>query len=51
MNIVKKFTTFEKLKSCTINKVKYSARLKKHNEFEKVIMEIRAIVESNQSKK
>jgi hypothetical protein len=50
MKIVKKFTTFEELKSCKSNKLKYSARLKKHNEFEKVIMEIRAIVEANQSK-
>lgn len=43
MNIVKKFTTFEALKSCENKTAKYSTKLKKHNDFEKVITEIRSI--------
>lgn len=43
MNTVRKFTTFDELKSCENKTAKYSSSLKKHNAFEKVIMEIRSI--------
>ena len=43
MNKVKKFTTFEELKSCESKTEKNVSSLKKHNEFEKVIMYIRSI--------
>jgi len=43
MNSVKKFTTFEELKFCVPKTNTYSPSLKKHNDFEKLIMEIRAI--------
>jgi hypothetical protein len=43
MNKVKKFTTFDELKSCESKTVKYASALKKHEDFEKVIMEIQAI--------
>ena len=50
MNTVKKFTTFDELKSCKSKKLKKSSSLKKHNDFEKVILEIRYIkmLETNQ---
>jgi hypothetical protein len=40
MNAIKKFTTFEQLKSCEKKMVKYASSLKKHNDLHKVIMEI-----------
>ncbi len=43
MNTVRKFTTFDELKSCENKSVKFASSLKKHNAFEKVIMEIRSI--------
>lgn len=43
MNAVKKFETFEQLKSFEKETLKYASALKKHNEFEKVIMEIMSI--------
>ena len=42
MNKVKKFTTFEELKFCEPNAKKNASSLKKHNDFEMLIMEIRA---------
>ena len=42
MNAVKKFATFDELKSCESKAVKYALSLKKHIEFEKVVMEIMA---------
>lgn len=52
MNTVKKFTTFEALKSCENKTAKYSSKMKKHNDFEKVITEIRSIkiIRGSQSK-
>ena len=43
MNAVKKFTTFDELKSCENKTSKDTSSLRKHNDFEKVIMEIRSI--------
>jgi hypothetical protein len=43
MNTVKKFKTFEELKSFESKPEKYPISKKKHNEFEKVIMNIRSI--------
>ena len=43
MKGVKKFTTFEELKSCESNPVNYALRAKKHKEFQKVIMDIRSV--------
>jgi|HubBroStandDraft_6_1064221.scaffolds.fasta_scaffold1243018_2 hypothetical protein len=40
MKAVKKFTTFEDLKSYESKAVHYAASLKKHNDFEKVIKDI-----------
>ncbi len=42
MKAVKKFTTFEDLKLYESKTVDYAVRLKKHKEFEKVIMDIRS---------
>ena len=42
MNTVRKFTSFDELKSCESKPVNRASRLKKHRDFEKVIMEIRA---------
>jgi hypothetical protein len=39
---VKKFATFEELKSCETNTKSPAERLKKHEAFEKVIKEIRS---------
>lgn len=50
MNIVKKFTTFEALKSCENKTGNYSTKLKKHNNFEKVITEIRSILTNKGNK-
>lgn len=52
MNTVRKFTTFDDLKSCENKTVKFESSLKKHNAFEKVIMEIRSIktTQVNQTK-
>lgn len=41
MNKVKKYATFEELKSSENKTIKQVSSLKKHNDFEKVIMEIR----------
>jgi hypothetical protein len=41
MNTVKKFTSFDEMKSCENKTAKYASSLKKHNDFEKIIMEIR----------
>jgi hypothetical protein len=51
MNTVKKFETFEQLKSCENKAVNYAMSLRKHNKFNKVIMNIRAIkkLQDNQS--
>lgn len=43
MNTVRKFTTFDELKSCENKTVEIASSLKKHNAFEKVIMEIRSV--------
>ncbi len=43
MNAVKKFTTFDELKSCENKTLKYASSLKKHNDFKKMIMDIRSI--------
>ena len=52
MNAVKKFTTFDELKSCENKTAKYALSLRKHNEFEKVIIEIRSakIIKLSQTK-
>lgn len=44
MNRVKKFTTFDELKSCESRILTYASSLKKHNQFEKIIMDIRSIM-------
>jgi hypothetical protein len=44
MKAVRKFTTFEELKSCESKTMKDASSLKKHNDFEKVIMDIRSVV-------
>ena len=41
MNTIKKFETFEQLKSCEHKTLKVSSRLSIHNEFKKFIMDIR----------
>ena len=41
MNTIKKFTTFDELKSCENKDIEYTSSLLKHNDFEKVIREIR----------
>ena len=43
MKPVKKFTTFDELKSCESKTEEYARSLKKHVELEKVIMDIRSI--------
>ena len=52
MKAVKKFTTFDELKSCEIKTVKYASSLKKHKAFEKVIIDIRSakILQDTQTK-
>ena len=42
MKAVKKFTSFEDLKSSDSKKVSDELRLKKHNNFEKVIRDIKS---------
>jgi hypothetical protein len=42
MQVVKKFTTFEELKSCESGTVNPLERLEKHQAFEKVIKDIRS---------
>jgi len=42
MNAVKKYTTFDELKSCEIKTTQHALSLKKHIEFEKVILDIRS---------
>ncbi len=44
MKPVRKFTTFEELKSCESKVMKGAGSLEKHNEFKKMIMDIRAVV-------
>ncbi len=41
MKIVKKFTTFDDLKSSESERIEYVLTVEKHNEFEKVIMDIK----------
>ncbi|MDA3616052.1 hypothetical protein [Polluticaenibacter yanchengensis] len=41
MNTVQKFATFDELKSCETEKNNPLSRLKKHNDFKKIIAEIR----------
>ena len=43
MKTVKKFTTFDELKSCESKTMKDASSLKKHDAFKKVILDIRAI--------
>lgn len=43
MKVVKKFTTFEELKACEGKKVNNASSFKMHNDFKKVIMDIRSI--------
>ncbi len=43
MESVQKFTTFDDLKFSEANITKHSLRLKKHNEFKKVIMGVRLL--------
>ncbi len=52
MKAVKKFTTFEDLKSYESKTVDYAVSLKKHNEFEKVIKDIKSnkVLKGNNSK-
>lgn len=52
MNVVKKFETFEQLKSCESKTLKHASSIRKHNKFKKVIMNIRAIknLQDKQSK-
>ncbi len=51
MKTVKKFASFQDLKSTENKTLKYSLSLKKHNDFEKVILEIRSVKinQANQS--
>lgn len=51
MNAIKKYTTFDKLKSSKNNTVKDASALKKHTDFEKFIMAIKAvkIIQDNQT--
>jgi hypothetical protein len=42
MKAVRKFSTFDDLKSCENKTEKLESSLKKHNAFEKVILEIRS---------
>jgi hypothetical protein len=42
MKTVKKFTTFEEMKSCESKATNAQSSLKKHNNFKKVMMDIRA---------
>ncbi len=51
MNTIRKFTTFDELKSCDDNTAKYAHSLKKHNTFEKVIREIRSTKITKASKR
>jgi hypothetical protein len=46
MKTLKKFTTFDDLKSCEKKGNKLPSSVKNHNDFKKVILEIRAIKES-----
>jgi hypothetical protein len=50
MKAVKKFSTFDELKSCETKTMKDASSLKKHDDFKKVILDIRAIkiVQDNQ---
>ncbi len=52
MKAVKKFTTFEDLKSYESKTVNHSLSLKKHNDFEKVIKSLKSdnVRKSNHSK-
>ena len=43
MKTVRKFSTFEDLKSCEDRLLKSAVSLEKHNNFKKVILDIRAI--------
>ena len=42
MKAVKKFTSFEDLKSCESKTINHAVRLKKHNDFEKVIKNLQS---------
>lgn len=48
MKTVKKFETFEDLKSDEKNPSEYTSSLKKHSDFEKVIKEIRSVKLQNE---
>lgn len=50
MIVVKKFTSFDELKSCESMNLKYASSLKKQNDLEKLIVEIRSnkILQSEQ---
>lgn len=52
MKAVKKFETFEDLKSYESKTINYEVSLKKHSDFEKVIKDLRAnkVDKSNQHK-
>ena len=52
MSSVKKFASFDEMKSCESKTVKYESSLKKHKDFEKIIMAIRSVIkhQSNQPK-
>ena len=51
MKAVKRFASFHELKSSENKTIKYSLSLKKHKDFEKVILEIRSVKinQANQS--
>ena len=46
MNTVKKFDTFDELKSCENKTMNHATILKKHNKLKKVITEIKSIKNS-----
>ncbi len=52
MNTLKKFASFEEMKSYESKSVKVASSLKKHNDFEKVIVAIRSAkkLKTNQPK-
>lgn len=49
MKAVRKFTTFDELKSSESKATSYTLSLKKHNDLKKVIMGIR-LIQTNQAK-
>lgn len=50
MKSIAKFTTFEDLKSCEKGKSDFELSLKKHNDFEKFIREIRSVKTNKNSR-